>query len=821
GLMNRNNLIIFKYILPVLLLAFVALAFVSPQSDLLKDLKANLSIWRSQYTPEKVYLHLDKPHYTPGQQIWIKGYVVDAASLQPTAKSGVLYVDLLNVKQEPVQSLKLKAVNGKASGDIVLPYNLPEGTYTLTAYTQWMRNFGEENFFRREISIIGEENSETEKATGKIDFQFFPEGGDLVQGLSSRVAFKATNPDGTGATVKGAVYDSQNRKLLDFQDTHLGMGAFELLPQKGQRYQAKVTFEDGSSAAFPLPEAKATGYVLKVDATANPDKLALTVTSNISGRQSLLITGISRDVLQYSETITLQPGQPFSQYVSKADFPTGIARFNLAKANGEPLAERLVFIDNQDNLDISLSTDKKTYAGREQVTMQVLVRDKQGKPVSTDFSLAITDDQLVTPNPNGLTINAYLLLTSDLRGYVEQPGYYFDNQDPARKEALSYLLMTQGWRRFSWQQAAKGEFPELLHAPETDLAIRGQLVTDKGKPVKGGEALLYLKGQHSAFITTETDKDGTFAFKGFDFTGPVDMVVQGTDAKGKRKHLNVKMAEDSYLPKLQAIPAPRPAGLTASTNPDFVTASKIEMASADEVNSSLTLKGIVLKDVVFKGEADMVMPFKLHQRADAVVNMREVPVAPSGNLLEVLQGRVAGLNIFRSGQHDFSARIRGSQQPPLYLLDGLPIPENAMSQLNQFDIDRIEILKNPAAAGVYGGRASGGVIALFSRRGGNEVAEVKPGKYIIIHRAQGYSKVREFYSPQYDGSTPASKEPDLRTTLYWNPSVQTDAQGKATVTFYVADRNTTYRAIVEGISDAGKPGRGEMTFEVDLGRANP
>ncbi|MDX5482940.1 MAG: TonB-dependent receptor plug domain-containing protein [Hymenobacteraceae bacterium] len=819
--MNRNNLIIFKYVLPVLLLAFVALAFVSPQSDLLKDLKANLSIWRNQYAPEKIYLHLDKPHYTPGQQIWLKGYVVNGASLQPVAKSGVLYVDLLNAKMEAVQRLKLKAVNGKAVGDIVLPYNLPAGTYTLTAYTQWMRNFGEENFFRREISIIGEEIAKAEKTTGKVDFQFFPEGGDLVQGLSSRVAFKATNPDGTGASVKGAVYDSQNRKLLDFQDTHLGMGAFELQPQQGQRYQARVTYKDGSTATYQLPEAKTTGYVLRIDEPANPDRLTLTVTSNVSGRQSLLLTGISRDALQYSQNMTLQPGQTFSKQVSKAEFPTGIARFNLAKDNGEPLAERLVFIDNQDNLNIALSTDKKTYSGREQVTMQVLARDKQGKPVSTDFSLAITDDQLVTPDQQGLTINAYLLLTSDLRGYIEQPGYYFESQDTDRKKALSYLLMTQGWRKFSWQQAVDGDFPEIKYKHEADLAIRGQLVTDKGKPVKGGEALLYLKGQHNAFITTETDKDGSFAFRGFDFTGPVDMVVQGTDARGKRKHLNVKMAEDAYLPKLQAIPAPRTSDLTASTSRDFVTASKIEMASADEVNSSLTLKGILLKDVVVKGEADMVMPFKLHQRADAVVDMREVPVAPSGNVLEVLQGRVAGLRIFRSGQNDFHARIRGSQQPPLYLLDGLPIPENAMSQLNQFDIGRIEILKNPAAAGVYGGRASGGVIALFSRRGGEEVAEVQPGKYIIIHRAQGFNKVREFYSPQYDGTTPASKEPDLRTTLYWNPSVQTDAEGKATITFYVADRNTTYRAIAEGISDAGKPGRGEMTFEVSLGRANP
>ena len=822
--MNDHKLKNLRYLLPVLLLAMVSLAFVMPQPDLLRKLETHLASWRTQYTPEKVYLHLDKPQYTPGSQIWLKGYVVDAASLQPTTKSGVLYVVLLNASNEPVEQLKLKAVNGRAQGDILLPANLPEGPYTLTAYTQWMRNFGEENFFQRTINIVGENTAKEEqpaKSTHNIDFQFFPEGGDLVQGLSSRVAFKATNPDGTGAAVTGAVYDAQNRKLFDFKDAHLGTGAFVLQPQAGQRYLAKVTFGDGRTAEYPLPEAKASGYVLSVNETANPEKLQLTVTGNVSGKQQLVLTGISRDALQYSETITLEPGQTFRKEIVKADFPTGVARFTLAKANGEPLAERLAFVDNQDNLNITLSTDKPIYTGREQVTMQVLARDKQGKPVSTDFSLAVTDDQLVKPNQQGLNINAYLLLTSDLRGYVEQPGYYFEGNDPARKEALSYLLLTQGWCRFSWRQAATGEFPELKFANETDLSIRGTLVTDKGKPVNGGEALLYLKGQHLAFITTETNEEGTFAFEGFVFTGPVDMVIQGTDAKGRRKHLNVKMADDSYIPQLQYKPAPRPGELLASASPDFLTAGKVEMAAADEVNTGLTLKGILLKDVEIKGQADMVQPFRLHQRADVVLETKDLPIAPSGNILEVLQGRVAGLQVYRTNQNEFRARIRGNQTAPLYLLDGIPIPENATSSLNPFDIGRIEILKSTADAAIYGGRASGGVIALFSKQGGQEAAEVEPGKYIIIHRAQGYNKVREFYSTQYDGSTPASKEPDLRTTLYWNPSVQTDAEGKATVTFYAADRNTTYRAIAEGISDAGKPGRDVMTFDVNLGRANP
>ena len=811
------------YLLSILLLTVVSLAFVSPQSGLLQKLESHLTNWRTNYAPEKVYLHLDKPRYTPGQQVWFKGYVVDAASLQPSSRSNVLYVDLLDANNVAVERLTLKTVNGKANGDIILPANLPLGTYTLTAYTQWMRNFGEEHFFRTAINVIGEKTTQDSpvKSAQKIDLQFFPEGGDLVQGLQSRVAFKATKPDGTGIAVTGAVYDALKQKILDFKDAHQGMGAFVLQPQQGQRYVARVTFEDGSNGEYTLPEAKTTGFVMSLDETTDPNQLQLSVRSNAAGRHSLVLTGISRDAVQHTEQFNLEAGQTFSKQIPKSAFPTGIARFNLATANGEPISERLVFIDQQDNLDISLTSDKKTYAGRERVTMQVLALDKQGKPVSADFSLAITDDELVTPDLQGLNINAYLLLTSDLRGYVQNPGYYFESNDAERQKALSYLLMTQGWRRFSWQQMAKAEFPELKFSPETDLAVRGTILTDRGKPVKDGEALLYLKGQHLAFITTETDQNGRFAFEGFDFSGPVDMVVQGTDARGRRKHLQVKIDEQTYQPKLPAIPAPQSESLVASASPELLTAGKVELAAADEVNTELTLKGILLKDVKIQGEADMVQPFKLHRRADAIINVKDLPVAPSGNIIESLQGRVAGLQVYRSGPNEYRARIRGNRTAPLYLIDGIPVEESTTSQLNQFDISRIEILKDAASASLYGGRASGGVIALYTRQGNEAMQEVEPGKYIIIHRAQGYSKVREFYSPAYDGKTPASREPDLRTTLYWNPSVQTDATGKATVSFYAADRNTTYRAIMEGISDAGKPGKGMMTFGVSLGRANP
>lgn len=806
----------FLYMVPVLLLT--SMAFVSPQTDLPSKLASYLSTFRAQYAPEKVYVQTDKPYYAPGQSIWLKGYVVDAATLRPSAKSDVLYVDLLNAENKPVHRLMLKAENGKAAGDIVLPRNLPAGTYSLSAYTQWMRNFGENTFFHKTIKVLGPDTNGTEETAAvsqEIDFMFFPEGGDMVQGLTNRVAFKATGAGGNGVAVSGSVFDDQGQKVADFTDTHLGMGAFELLPREGRRYFARVKTSAGETLEYALPAAQATGYVLRIDEVTDENTINVMVSGNVNEQEPLVLTGISQNALEYSQNFTLQPGQTYRQEIPKADFPTGIARFHLARTNGEALAERLVFVDQQDNLDVTVTTNKETYAGRERVTLQLEAKGKDGKPVATDFSLAVTDDELVKHHEHGLGIKSYLLLASDLRGHVEQPGYYFDNNDAQRKKALQHLLMTQGWRRFSWEAIAAGSFPKINHTDEKDLTISGKLLTNKGKPVANGEVLLYVQGQHQAFITTETNQQGEFAFRGFDFVGDVEVVIQGTDASGRRKHLQVVMDKGSYIPQVPASHAPLADAPSADTKQAFLQASNKLIASTADTSEAYTLRGILLPEVSIQGEQDIYKPFKLHQQADVVLTRRELPMAPSGNILESLQGRVAGLQVYRSGQNQFRASIRGQQAPPLYLIDGVPVSESSLTSLNQLDISRVEVLKNAANASIYGGRASGGVIAFFTNRGGEEEVEVEPGTYIIVHEARGYSKVREFYSPRHDRQSSDRNEPDLRSTIYWNPSVTTDANGKATVSFYTADRNTTYRVIAEGISDDGKPGRGTLTFDVD------
>ncbi|MFC4874545.1 TonB-dependent receptor plug domain-containing protein [Negadavirga shengliensis] len=814
--MNNQTL---KILIAGILLLLGSAALTIPGSAVLEKIETHLSVWRINYAPEKVYLHHDKPFYRAGEVVWLKAYLVNASNLQHSDKSNILYVDLTNEAGEAVKKLKLNPVQGRAHGDISLPEDLQEGIYRLTAYTNWMRNFGEDTFFEKEIYIWSEQSEQiNQESRGTVepslpDLQFFPEGGDLVYGLSSQVAFKAIGPDGRGVPVSGGIFDDQGLKVADFEHQYLGMGAFTLEPAPSRHYYAKVNFENGETVDYPLPDVKASGQVMAIDETGDQDHILLKIADNTGTDEGLLLTGISQDELKYTEEIQLSGTGEYQTKIPKSDFPTGIARITLSKSTGEPLAERLVFIDHEDYLNVQILSDQDEYYSREAVTLDIEVTDKEGNAVETDLSLAVTDDQSLPRSSHGLRLKSYMLLNSDLRGFIESPGYYFDPENENRKEALRTLMMTQGWRRFGWEAMIAGNFPKINHSNERDINIHGNLQRRNGNPVKNGEVILFLKDKYQTFITTPTDENGRFIFEGFHFRDSIDIVVQGTDDRGRKDNVVVNIEDKRFTPEKAPSAYPLPGNLAGMINRDHVVPSIPLFQGMETDIGSLELGELLLDEVVVEGRAEVTEPFRLHREADVTIRREQLPVAPSGNILESLQGRVAGLQITQMGRDRFRAVIRG-QGTPLFLLDGMPVDESILQSINQFDISRIEILKSPGNVGIYGGRGAGGVIALYTHRGyPEEIEEPETGDHIIVHRLGGFSKSRQFYSPRYDQNQESSI-PDDRTTIYWNPMVRTNAEGKARVTFYTADKSSLYRVIAEGISDTGTPGLKEISLEV-------
>ncbi|MDN3689808.1 TonB-dependent receptor plug domain-containing protein [Cyclobacterium jeungdonense] len=795
----------------LIFLGFSALIFI--ENPVLEKIETNLSVWRTNYAPEKVYVHHDKPYYMTGEVIWLSAYLVHASDLTPSDKSKILYVDLINDKNELVKKLKLETDQGRTNGDLSIPGDLQEGEYTLVAYTNWMRNFGEEQFFKKSIYIWSPESKNKDPeapVNSHPDFQVFPEGGEMVNGINGRVAFKATGSDGRGIKVNGGIYDDTGLKVTDIVSTHGGMGDFDITPDPSRSYFAKVTFENGYSQEYPLPDVSTVGFGMGFE--TKRELIEINTFTNQPGGENVLLTGIAGDQLLYSKEFHLIPNEKYLSEIPKSAFPTGIVRFTLAKSTGEPLAERLVFVDHADQLNLTIKSNQQQFLSREQVMLEIEARDQQGNPVSTSFSLAVTDDQLASKEREGLQIQSYLLLTSDLKGYIESPGYYFNPENKDRHAALDLLMMTQGWRRFAWKDLLEDNFPAIDHSPQFDISIRGSLQKDNGDPIQDGEAILFLKDKYQTFITTETNENGDFVFEGFHFKDSIDVLIQGTDARGRTGNVNVSIDDEVYFPQLQETENLYTKSGAGAINRDYFSPSLPLFQGIETDINSLELGELLLEEVIVEGRAEISRPFTLHRNADVVIEANQLPTAPSGNILEVLQGRVAGLQVFRSGPNQFSAVIRG-QGTPLYLLDGVPVDESMLQSINQYDISRIEILKSPGNVGIYGGRGSGGVIALFTQRGPTEMEDPETGDHIIIQRVGGFSKTRQFYSPKY-GENTRSETPDFRSTIYWNPNVVTNENGIAKVNFFTADRSTLYRVIAEGISEKGKVGQAELMLEV-------
>ncbi|WPP50069.1 TonB-dependent receptor [Catalinimonas niigatensis] len=801
------------YIISGLLLSFGLSAFIwkeDPIKSLLNTIEQKLQTYRVNYHPEKIYVHLDKPQYVVGETVWFKAYLVDAATSKPVSGEELVHVELVNTEGKVVQDIQLKSVDGQVAGSLSLLDSLIAGEYQLVAYTDWMRNFDDEPFFRKTIHVweVNAEQQTQDAEAGKVrqlaDLQFFPEGGDWVSGIESFVAFKAIDRQGLSVEIKGEIQDNEGNTVASFESTHAGMGALKMTPEVHKTYIAILTQANGNEHNFPLPEVQEQGYVLSVDEYTDQDEVLIKVKTNVSTENPLLLTIVGNDALLYSEELTSESIQN-TIGVAKSELPSGINRITLATAEGEPLAERLVFMHPERQLQLKVSMHEPEYLKREEVSLTVETSDAEGNPVPASLSMAITDEELVPEDMEKKSILSHLLLTSDLKGYVEQPDYYFNDISEEKKQALSYVMMTHGWRRFNWNEA----LPQVAYTKKSAISIDGKLVKENGDPVENGEVILYVKDQHQIFLVENTDEEGNFSFEGFDFTDSVELVIQGTTAKGNRD-VKVVMDEGGFMPEWSEEAEFIAPDQLLTTTEQFVNRSA-NQASVEE-SFQMGLKEMLLKEIVVQERREQIVePFRLHSRADVVIDAKTLPMAPSGNILESLQGRIAGMRIYRSGMNDFRAVIRGSGSP-LYLIDGVPVDATAMSMVSQFDVDRVEVLKGPSAA-IYGGRGGGGVIALYTKRGGPQYEEVEPSNNIILHTARGFHKVREFYSPKYtaEGKTDM---PDYRTTLYWHPNVQTDEEGKATVSFFTADRNTSYRVILNGLTDAGLTGSAEQSFAV-------
>jgi hypothetical protein len=804
---------------PVLL----ALSFVA--DDFPTHLVERLRAFNTAYPKEKVYVQTDKPYYTVGETIWMKGYLFDGPLHLADSVSKVLYVDLLQIESQKVVVHRiLKAENGYATGDIVLGDSLAAGGYLLRAYTGWMRNFPEDYYFTKPLTLLHTDTEtgqagDNKPASLRPDVQFFPEGGQLINGIEGRVAFKTVSPAGKGLESSGFVLNSAGDTVTGFSARHLGMGYFSIKPETDQHYTAFVKLGDGSIHKFPVPDAQPTGYLLLADNITNKENIRVYVRNNkpasVQGRFTLLAQsrGIAIQVVQgdvSKKSVVFQ--------IPRQSFPAGISQLTLFDENNQPVCERLVFVEKNDRLTVHLKPSKPAFNPREKVQVEVFVTDTAGAPVRANLSLAATDaSQVLEKEPYAANLVSHLLLGSDLKGFIEQPAYYFDPNNTERLPDLDVLMMTQGWRRFVWKDVLQDTYPIPSHLIEQGLVLSGQVVRPNQK-APGNVALTFMvlnKDSTREVLTGESDESGRFSVYGLKFGDSTRVMIQAVIGKSNR---NVEIKLDNLMSptvKMTKIPY-NPIVFQRDELADYLKRAKEYMDIEQQIRRN---REILLKEVTIRKKREMPTDSrKIYGQASNTLKIDQTMTGGAQSVLQMLQGRVAGVNISGSPMNP-TVQIRGSANfagviEPLFTIDGIPVSKETILGVSVYDVDYIDVLKG-AAATIFGSRASGGVIAVYTKRGTPDYdynRDKAPGT--LVASVPGYQTVRAFYAPRYDEKKPEHVRPDYRPTLHWAPMVQTGEDGKAQVTFFATDARTSIRIIAEGAATDGRPGVGKAVFEV-------
>ncbi|MCC9168959.1 TonB-dependent receptor [Pontibacter harenae] len=649
-----------------------------------------------------------------------------------------------------------------------------------------------------------------------LDLQFFPEGGNLVNGLVSKVAFKAVDITGKGTDVAGGIYDNLGNRVADFKSKHLGMGMIVMKPEQGKTYEARLEEKGKSTASFPLPQALDKGIVMSLYQLGKSGvRLTLANTLSRSAQDSTFIVAHAEGNIFFAAK-ALVGNDGIATNIPTDKFPTGLVSFTVFNGAGQPLAERLAFVRQPEKLNIAITTDKQVYGQREKVSMKVKVQDTAGNPVKGNFSLAVHDAlDTPVPTPNPENIYTYFFLSSELKGNIEQPAHYFDKNNPDATQHLDLLLMTQGWRRFSWADILQDKFPPYKFPIEQNISISGVVEREFNKKKTVGKtnlSLFFKKDRMAeenipAISMAETTEDGRFYLHGLHYHDTLNVFVQARTQKGG----------DNLIVKQDALTPPPPAFSTFADAYEYSKLSESymnKMAKWAQSDRAFRVASgeILLKEVQVtakKAEPDLR---KWHSKefTDAIINLENEKVYYP-NVLQYLY-KVAGVQVVGSGMN-MSVSIRGGGTPQ-FLLDGMPVELDMVQMLSPTDIETIEVLKG-ANASVYR-QGGSGVILLYTKRGNpNYDISKTPAPGAISFKLPGYYKAKEFYVPRYDVADERHNLPDYRNTLHWQPSLLTDAEGKAELTFFTSDDVTSFTTTCEGMAATGAVGTGKHQFEVN------
>jgi hypothetical protein len=767
------------FLLAGLLLTGISTLFSQTLNPVAEKLAEQMNELAKNNAPELIYIQPSKGIYETCEDLWFKAYLLDAQYFTPSLLSKTLYIQLINEStRKSVWQGKYEINNGFADGHVFLQDSLPDGNYLLTAFTQhsFFANSEELKAVRRikickEIKTLSVSVSNAIQQSNKknsIQFTTFPESGNLVAGIRSKLAFKAVGIDGLSVEVEGVLLED-SLPVVKFKSSHAGMGSLIFTPLAGKKYRIRLS-KSVADTVFSLPQVMPQGITLqlvkrdkeflefRVSQSKSLPQRTIYLRAQVRGVVCCLATGVLNSELKIKIPLKEFPYQ-------------GIAEFTLFDQELLPVAERLVYVNPEKKLTVEAHLDKDRYQTREKVILKIKVTDENEQPVVANLGVNVYD-KLYRNADDPENILTHCHLNSQLRGKIYNPAFYFDTKNPDREESLDLLLLTQGWRRYVWGQEALHTNSNKNQSVVFD-GIRGEVhATKHTKQIKGIQQFIMAsnpgKNNLSDMIMSDSTGQFTVAPKQLKMF-PGEYVYLKPLAPEEFKH-RISIVEPfvaiNEIAKIKEINYPLP--LIVVKKSDDTNKPLVEGHGSIKL-AEVTVKahGIVTFRDKYIGHLDSLAKFDLcPDYVGKLCHMLNCPVCGTGS--KPIEGKKYGEWVSdrypAEGRHPF-VFYAGEKKEIVY-------------HYPKFTEEELLARNN-------------------------------------LSRIKAYEIRRELYEPKYDNADSLNDPlPDYRNTLLWKPMIVTDEKGEASLEFFCSDINTHFVGNIEGLNGEGLLGTTGFEFSV-------
>ena len=632
----------------------------------------------------------------------------------------------------------------------------------------------------------------------KINVRFFPEGGNFINGLSTVIAFKATYDNGQPATITGELVNKEGSVFTQIKTEHEGMGRFMMMPVKGETYYLKLKTPEQCKELIEIPEANESGWVL--NARVSNRNIIADIRNSFTQADTCYLT-LSVHGIFYS----FQKVPILSQAVtpiSTSDLPAGIGVLTLLDKSHNPVAERLVFVNYNSYLLADVLPGKEKSAKMDSMSIKIKVNNEHYALAKGQFSLSVYDDELGSSaeldEPN---IIASTYFNNELKGHIHHPNYYFNSETRKAQSHLDLLLMVQGWRKYHY-------INQLYNDSTSYQPVSQDLISGNLQKLKFGKGLVEIPGEINVYFAGNSSKiqvgdNGKFSFyPEYSKNSSSSITITGYDKKGN-SNVNVSTNANRFKSNLVTYLNENP--LNGDNSPPFIYTFK-EINDPFKINLD---QNIWIQELKVTGTK---RPIDIEQRvAENLSNQRKAPddvLVTSHSIYDLIMNMGYNCEIDYTTEFEtLNVMYMGAPTSIVFEVDGIRYDYYMINDLNPANFEYFYVVMGIDAELIYGGSVAA---IIKMKKNSNVRSDSFVKNPVKISRPQLY---KEFYNPKYDKDKNLSI-PDLRKTIYWNPTVKTDENGEALVTFYNAQRITKIKCVVQGMTEEGIPVYGEAFYKV-------